>query len=163
VPILNLPEQSLGNEHPEHMTGKIRVAELLSDHGFTVEYEHPWVLNSEVTYFTDIYLPDDHICVEVDGRSHEGKTNKWRDSMKDDFINAQSGGNRTIRVKLEDALDYPGFVLGIVVRTSLNMKRAAAAAAIDATVNSTKSPKKRLDEVPTQSSSVRWQVRKAES
>lgn len=88
------------------------MAELLSQNGFTVEYEHPWPLNPELTYYTDVYLPDKRICVEIDGRSHEGKINKWRDAIKDDFINSK--GNQTIRVKLADALDYPEYALELV-------------------------------------------------
>lgn len=147
LPINNNPDQNIGNEHPDHRKGKIRVAELLSKNGFTVEYEHPWPYNYEVTYFTDIYMPDQHICVEIDGRSHEGKINKWRDAMKDEFINGK--GNQTIRVKLADALDYPEYALNLVT---------------DLLESSwSKNLRKRRDVVPELTSLVYWPGLKVES
>lgn len=58
----------------EKLTGlspyQITIGEFLRDHGVRFEFEKIWP-NGDAPIFSDIFLPDHNLTIEVDDRSHD--------------------------------------------------------------------------------------------
>lgn len=58
------------------------------------------ILNPRSFYLIDIYIPEQKICIEIDGASHDDPENKEADRIRDEFL--QRNGYWTFRIKNHD-------------------------------------------------------------
>ena len=82
----------------EHSLG-----ELLIKKKVNFIHQAPFVFRPKKIYFTDFYLPDYRIVIEVDGVYHNGKDMVSRDAERD--YNFKSIGIRVVRVMNEETKD----------------------------------------------------------
>jgi very-short-patch-repair endonuclease len=113
--ILNLPDGPGAYEGPSHLKAKVKVATVLSDAGYTVQYEKQFDIDGlPHPFWGDIYLEEQKVVIEVDRRSHWSKRKKSYDRWKDSHLEAK--GLSVIRLPLEEALGAPEQVLAMIPR-----------------------------------------------
>jgi hypothetical protein len=111
--IVNLPDGPGGSEGPAHVKAKVKVAQVLSDAGYTVEYERPFAINGlKHPFWADIFLEQQKVVVEVDGRSHWSRINMAKDRWKDEHL--KSLGLSVIRLTVAEALGEPEQILSML-------------------------------------------------
>ena len=108
--IVNLPDGPGAYEGPAHIKAKKKVAQTLSDAGYTVCYEKPFVISGlPHPFWGDVCVENHNIIIELDGKSHYSKRAMAKDRWKDEHL--RSIGQRVIRMNLSEALQYPEDVL----------------------------------------------------